>query len=67
MHQCFGTSPRGESILVWVAGGFEVGGELLCHGSGNEPSHKVTNHQASRAPAWLAEGDEAAQRKASDS
>ena len=29
MHQRFGTGPRGEGILVGVAGGFEVGGELF--------------------------------------
>ena len=29
---------------------------MLCNGLGNEPSQQVTNHQASRAPAWFAEG-----------
>ena len=64
MHQRFGTGPRGEGMLAGVAGGFEVGGELLCNG---QPSQKVANHQASHAPAWFAEGDEAAQCKAFDS
>ena len=69
MHERFGTGPRGEGILVGVAGGFEIGGELLCNGPGpgNEPSQKVTNHQASPAPAGFAEGYEAAQCKACDS
>ena len=45
----------------------ESGSELLCNGPGNEPSQKVAKHQATCAPTWFAEGDEAAQRKVRNS